>query len=507
MKPGSTELWIACVSGGISVFDTVTGTVTRTIITGVGGLNGLSFTADGATVYSTFRTTVAVPTNPVAGIVAVDTASGTATGIIADPDAGSGPLLSPDGSTILVAHWGSHSLGVIDTASGTVTSTTVPMGGLPDAGVLNPAGTAAYYCVDGARIVVVDLASRSVVRTLPVACGQEFTSGSSLAFADPNTLYGVSPEAGVSVIDVPTGTVTAALPRGSMLEQVEGQAAFVQTDALAPAVAALSPSQGPEAGANKVVITGGPFIDVAGVSFGGVPATAYRVDSETQITAVVPAQTFRTVDVSVTDVNGTSAVGPPDLYTYVLPPPTISSMVPNSGVSSGGTTVVITGTDLTTTQSVYFGGTAASSFTIDSDTQITAVTRAQTNGTVNVSVRNAAGVNTSVPASQFTFFSPVPVVTAVSPSTGPSAGGTTVTITGIRFTGTFRVMFGGVAVPYTLNSATQITVVTPPWSSLMAPATGTTGSSGPGNTVDVQVTTDVDTSAISAADQYDYATS
>jgi DNA-binding beta-propeller fold protein YncE len=89
MKPNSTELWIACYSGGISVFDTTSETVTRTIITGVGGLDGLSFTADGSTVYSTFRSTIAVPTNPVAGIVAVNTATGAAT-TIADTDAGSG---------------------------------------------------------------------------------------------------------------------------------------------------------------------------------------------------------------------------------------------------------------------------------------------------------------------------------------------------------------------------------------------------------------------------------
>jgi hypothetical protein len=391
---------------------------------------------------------------------------------------------------------------VIDTASGAVTSTTIPMGGLPDAGMLNPDGTAAYYCVDGAHIAVVDLASKSIVRTLTVNCGSEFTSGSSLAFADQNTLYTVSPGGGISVIDVPTWTVTATLPRGSTLEQPGGAAAFVQAAALAPTVAAISPPQGPEAGANKVVITGGPFIGgsgITGVSFGGVPATAYSVDSGTQITAVVPAQTFRTVDVTVTGDNGTSAIGPADQYTYVLPPPTISSLVPNSGVSSGGTTVVITGTDFSTAKAVYFGGTAASSFTVDSDTQITAVTRAQTNGTVSVTVTNAAGLSTSV--RQFTFFSPVPVVTGVSPSTGSSLGGTTVTISGMRFKGTFRVIFGGVAVPYTLDSDSQITVVTPPWSSLMTPAVSPSGSA---TLVDVQVTTDVDTSVTSSADLYDY---
>lgn len=100
-------------------------------------------------------------------------------------------------------------------------------------------------------------------------------------------------------------------------------------------------------------------------------------------------------------------------------------------------------------------------------------------------------------------FSPVPVVTGISPSAGSRLGGDTVTITGMRFAGTFRVMFGGVAVPYTLNSDSQITVVAPPWSSLMAPAAGTTPA-GSVALVDVQVTTDVDTSATGPADVFDY---
>ncbi|NUR57940.1 MAG: hypothetical protein HOV87_04445 [Catenulispora sp.] len=493
MKPNSTELWISCYSGDISVFDTVTETVTRTIDTGVPDLGiRLLFNADGSIAYSTFDADVYHYSN---GVVAINTTTGAATTVVVvDNTLDTELLLSPDASTILVSHWNSQTLEVIDTASDTVTST-IPMGGGPREGVLNPAGTAAYYCVDETHLAVVDLASRSIVRTMTTPC-----QGSPTFAPDQNTLYVVSYQ-GLSVVDIRTGTVTATTRLGSTLEAPTGSIAFVQT-ALAPTVAAVSPAQG--IGGAKVVITGGPFIgggSVTAVTFGGVPAAEFTVDSETQITATVPAQSVRTVDVTVTDDNGTSAVAPSDRYTYVLPPPTISSLSPNSGVSSGGTTVVITGTDFATAKSVYFGGTAASSFTVDSDTQITAVTRAQHNGTVPVTVTNSAGVSTAV--QDFTFFSPVPAVTGLSPSSGTSAGGTTVTITGIRFTGTFRVMFGGVAVPYTLNSDSQITVVAPAWSSLMTPASGTTPPGSVG-VVDVQVTTDVDTSVTSSADYYDY---
>jgi hypothetical protein len=97
------------------------------------------------------------------------------------------------------------------------------------------------------------------------------------------------------------------------------------------------------------------------------------------------------------------------------------------------------------------------------------------------------------------------VIGSVSPSAGLNTGGTTVTITGTRFTGAFRLAFGGVAVPYTLDFDTQITVVSPKWSSIMAPAAGTTGPAASGGPVDVTVTTDVDTSAVTGADQFTYA--
>jgi hypothetical protein len=53
--------------------------------------------------------------------------------------------------------------------------------------------------------------------------------------------------------------------------------------------------------------------------------------------------------------------------------PWIASIVPNSGPSTGGTTVVITGRNFTGATAVRFGANPAASFTVDSDTQITAV--------------------------------------------------------------------------------------------------------------------------------------
>ena len=52
-------------------------------------------------------------------------------------------------------------------------------------------------------------------------------------------------------------------------------------------------------------------------------------------------------------------------------------------------------------------------------------------------------------------------VTAVSPTSGTTAGGTTVTVTGSGFTGATKVAFGTVSAGYTVVSSTRITAVSP----------------------------------------------
>ena len=73
-------------------------------------------------------------------------------------------------------------------------------------------------------------------------------------------------------------------------------------------VTSLAPTFGLTTGGTSVVITGSNFTGATAVSFGGVAAASYVINSATQITAVSPAEAAGTVNVTVTTVGGTSAI-------------------------------------------------------------------------------------------------------------------------------------------------------------------------------------------------------
>jgi hypothetical protein len=177
---------------------------------------------------------------------------------------------------------------------------------------------------------------------------------------------------------------------------------------LQPGVASLSPSAGPTSGGTPVTIAGHDFTGATGVSFGGVPASSFTVNSDTTITAVVPAGTAGPADVTVTTPGGTSPVSPADGFTY-LAPPVVTSVSPSRGPRTGGTQVTITGHGFTGATGVSFGGVPATSFGIVSDTMITTVAPARPAGSVDVTVATPGGQSATSTIDRFTF-APVCVV-------------------------------------------------------------------------------------------------
>ena len=202
-----------------------------------------------------------------------------------------------------------------------------------------------------------------------------------------------------------------------------GSTASVLVGSAAPTVTGLSPPNDLTAGGATVVITGTNFTGATGVSFGGTAATNVIVNSATQITATAPAGSLGTVNVTVTTPGGTSSTGAANQFTYQVAfipnAPTVSSLSPPSGTTNGGTTVTITGIDFTGATAVTFGGTAASSFTVNSSTQITATAPARSAGAVAVAVTTSGGTGTLQNAYTYTSAS-----LTLSPSAGALPAGT-----------------------------------------------------------------------------------
>jgi hypothetical protein len=109
---------------------------------------------------------------------------------------------------------------------------------------------------------------------------------------------------------------------------------------------------------------------------------------------------------------------------------------------------------------VTFGGTAATNVVVTNSTTITATTPAHTAGTVAVTVTNSNGLSGNL-ANGFTYVAQ-PTVTGVSPSSGTTAGGTAVTITGTNFVAGAGVTFGSTAATnVVVVNSTTITATTP----------------------------------------------
>jgi YVTN family beta-propeller protein len=83
--------------------------------------------------------------------------------------------------------------------------------------------------------------------------------------------------------------------------------------------------------------------------------------------------------------------------------PTVTSVTPDCGPDAGGTSVVVVGTNLSGATAVDFGSTAASTYTVDSSTEISATSPSGSDGTVNVTVTTSSGTSATSAADDFTY--------------------------------------------------------------------------------------------------------
>jgi hypothetical protein len=221
-------------------------------------------------------------------------------------------------------------------------------------------------------------------------------------------------------------------------------------------VTSIIPSAGPTAGGNTVTIDGTNFAPGATVHFGAV-AAAVSSRTSTQITAIAPAQSSGTADVTVTTSGGTSATSAADEYIYDAPP-TLSSVNPDSGSTVGGNKVAINGTNFVSGATVKFGSSPGTSVTFVSSTQLTALAPARSGGSVDVTVTTPGGTSAKSITDLYAYGRPT--ISSFTPSSGIT--GSTVTMNGTGFVPGVTVRFGTLTSPkVTVSSGTQLNAVVP----------------------------------------------
>ena len=235
-----------------------------------------------------------------------------------------------------------------------------------------------------------------------------------------------------------------------------------------PTISSITPASGSANGGTLVTLNCGALqcwnyatlssvIQAVSVNGVNLPSTAWLATSAPNVRFVTPPGVEGPVDVVITNMNGSSS---PRTFTYLTPPPTVTSISPNIGPSAGGQTVTITGTNFTNASSVTINGVSVSSFTVTSNTTINAVTPAGALGTNrSVVVTTPRGSNS---ANTLYSYVSAPTVSSVTPNSGITLGGTNITITGTRFYSPASVTIGGVsATNIVVVSDTSITATTP----------------------------------------------
>ncbi len=338
--------------------------------------------------------------------------------------------------------------------------------------------------------VTVDFATTTIGSTATAGVDYFATSGTLTWTNGDGTSksFTVTPVADGVAEGTETVNLVLSNPTGGASIGAQSTAVLNITDSTTiPVITSISPAAGPIVGGTLVTITGANFTGATSVTFGGFACTSLNVVLSTQITCVTPAHLGGTVEVIVTTLIGSNTtVGTQNDYTYTGGP-TVTFVSPNTGPATGNTIVTITGSGFTSSGMTVKFGTVTAVFTYIDTTTIVAVAPAQSAGTVNIVVTTPGGTSPNTAADDYTYTgSSAPVVTSVSPASGPV--GTSIVITGTGFTGATSVTVGGVSAAFTVNSSTQITATVP---------AGT-----PAGVVDVRVTGPGGTSLNTASDNF-----
>ena len=188
------------------------------------------------------------------------------------------------------------------------------------------------------------------------------------------------------------------------------------------------------------------------------------------IQCVIPPGVAGSLPLLLQDAASTTLATSEILYRYVGLP-TITSFTPPNGLSVGGSSVVIKGTEFVgnvgTPVSVTVDGYPVINLSVDSDTQLTFILPPKQPNATNTPPIIITTVGGSVTNILVPFSYVNPRITGITPQSGSANGGTPITITGTNFSGPINVLLGP-------NNATNVVVVNSTTITAIAPrGTGT----------------------------------
>jgi hypothetical protein len=296
--------------------------------------------------------------------------------------------------------------------------------------------------------------------------GRAFEPGCAVLFADvPLAQVGFVSDTELRVVTpghdaVETVAVAVVNPTG-LSHRVRDAFRY---DKAPPRVFSVEPAYGPNVGGTRLSIRGRDFDESCAVFVCGLhaPVTWIHVG---EIVAVTPAVARDgLVDVRVVNTDDQAATVP-DAFRYdaPLPPPSLDKVSPATGLTTGGLKVAVLGDDFADGVRVRFGGVEAEVRFL-TRRELEAVTPAYAvAGEVTVEVVNPDGVVATLEKAFAYEARPAPVITGVTPPSGPTTGGTRVVIEGANFNKECLVYVGReYPKDLVVKSATEIQIVTAP---------------------------------------------
>lgn len=259
-----------------------------------------------------------------------------------------------------------------------------------------------------------------------------------------------------------------------------------------PTLTSITPAIGPIAGGQQFTATGTNLLN-AKFLFEFENYATNVTCTATSCTGTTPAGTYSGQAQQVFAItDGGNSLEENVTYTYYRTPQ-VTGISPASGTAAGGTQVTITGKNLIGATAITFGpGRKVANVNCAEYTVCTATAPPGTTGAVvDVQVTSPGGTSAADAAARFTYTSPLPTITAISPNIGPLGGGNWISITGTNLTGLDAILFGA-------NYASSGGCTTSTSCSALVPAGTAAG------TVDVRTHTPQGWSPVTPAARYTY---